>query len=304
MPPARICVVGSVNIDLTFRTSRMPRPGETLTATGFQISFGGKGANQAVMASRLGAKVALVARVGSDLFGTQSLDNLRSQGIDAQHVATDNGHATGVAGITVDGQGQNCILLAPGANQRLSEADVNKAAATIGTANILLGQLEVPIATTLAAFRIARTAGVTTILNPAPAQPPPRELLELTDLLVPNESELESLTGGAAASIDEIEIASRLLLTTGPRQLIVTLGARGALLVTPQSATHVAGLPVQAHDTTGAGDAFIGSLAGFWAEGMALLDAVKRANAAAALSVTRPGTQASYPTCEDVDAVL
>ncbi len=224
LPPPRVCVVGSSNIDLTFRTSRLPRPGETLAGQSFQLGFGGKGANQAVMAARLGARLTMISRVGQDVFGEQIARNYREHGINTTHVLRDTGRPTGVASIVVDDAAQNCILLVPGANLGLSPADVRAAASEIGESGVLLCQLEVPLETTLEAFRAARAAGVRTILNPAPAVPLPDELLQLTDLCIPNETEAELLTEHRVTTPHEAETAARALQDRGPGTVLVTLG--------------------------------------------------------------------------------
>jgi ribokinase len=252
------------------------------------------------MAARLGARVAMVSRVGRDVFGEQILHNFREQGVETAHVRVDSERSTGTAAIVVDDRAQNAIIVVPGANLGLSPADVDEARAAIQTADVVLCQLEVPLETTLAALRLARQAGVRTILNPAPAGPLPDELLALTDLCVPNETETELLTGQAVTDHLQIEAAARILLERGPGTVIVTLGDRGALVVDQHAAQHFPAVPVQALDSAGAGDVFIGSLAVFWAEGAALPEAVRRANAVAALSVTRLGTQAAFPTRSEV----
>lgn len=302
--PPRVCVVGSSNIDLTFRTVRLPRPGETLAGRDFQLGFGGKGANQAVMAARLGATVAMVARVGGDVFGEQSLQNYLKHGIDVTHVRRDAERPTGVASIVVEDTGQNCILLVPGANAALSPDDVRAAASVIESGGALLCQLEVPMETTHEALRIARRAGVRTILNPAPAAQIDDELLRLTDLCIPNEMEAEQLTGLPVTTPVEAETAARALLMRGAGTVLVTLGEGGVLLLEREHREHVPAVPVRAVDASGAGDAFIGSLAVFLVEGLPLREAARRANLAAALSVTRPGTQASFPTRAEVEARL
>ena len=297
-----LCVVGSTNIDLTFRTTRMPKPGETLAGQGFQLGYGGKGANQAVMAARLGARVTMVGKVGRDVFGEGALRNYRDQGIDTDHVLIDGQRPTGVASIVVDDAARNCIIVMPGANLGLTPEDVRAAAAVIESAGVLLCQLEVPIETVAEALRIARAAKVTTILNPAPAVALPDELLRLADLCVPNEGEIELLTGGqTAATVQEAAAAAWELLKRGPRTVIVTLGERGALIADAGSAEHVPAPQVEAVDSSGAGDAFIGALGVYLAEGVPLREAVRRANAVAALSVTRLGTQASFPTRAEVE---
>jgi ribokinase len=303
----RICVVGSANIDLTFRAPRFPRPGETLTGQSFQLGFGGKGANQAVMAARLGAAVTMVGKVGRDVFGEGARRALQEQGIDTTYLWADETRTTGAAAIFVDSAARNSIVVAPGANLGLSPPDVQAAAAAIQHADLVLSQLEVPAETALEAFRLAKAAGVRTILNPAPAAPAtqlPTELLGQCDWCVPNEPELEQLTGMPIVSLPEIEAAAHALTYLGTRSVIVTLGERGVLLLEAGAARHVPAFAVKAFDTTGAGDAFIGGLAVFLAEGRTMLDALKRANAAAALSVTRPGTQASFPSLKDLEAFL
>lgn len=303
-PPPRVCVVGSSNIDLTFRTARLPRPGETLAGQDFQLGFGGKGANQAVMAARIGAAVAMVARVGGDVFGEQSLHNYLKHGIDATQVRRDMERPTGVASIVVEDTGQNCILLVKGANAGLSPEDVRAAASVIESAGVLLCQLEVPMETTHEALRIARRAGVRTILNPAPAAQLDDELLQLTDLCIPNETEVAQLTGLHVTTPVEAEVAARVLQSRGVGVVLVTLGQRGVLLVEKEDCEHVPAMPVRAVDASGAGDAFIGSLAVFLVEGLPLREAARRANIAASLSVSRPGTQTSFPTRAEVDAHL
>jgi ribokinase len=300
--PPRICVVGSANIDLTFRTTRLPRPGETLAGTAWQLGFGGKGANQAVMAAQLGARVAMIAKIGRDAFGEQTLQNFQAHGIDATHVTTAEGRSTGAASIVVDDEARNAILVVPGANLDLSPQDIHRAATIIQSAAILLCQLEVPVDTTLEAFRTAKSVGVKTILNPAPASRLPDELLRLADLCVPNEIEIEQLIGRPATSLEQAEQTARLLLQRGPGAVIVTLGERGALLVQSNAVEHIPAVPVRAVDTSGAGDAFIGALAVFLAEDIPLLDAIRRANHVAALSVARLGTQTSFPARAEADA--
>ncbi len=298
-----ICVVGSANIDLTFCTPRLLQPGETLASHAFHRGYGGKGANQAVMAARLGARVSLVGRVGDDVFGEQTLTHYRTRGIDTTHLRIAAGHCSGTAAIIVDDAARNAILVVPGANLALSPADVREAASTIQSATVLLTQLEVPVETTWEALRLARAAGVTTILNPAPAVPLPDELLALADLCVPNETEIELLTGLPVGTLEQETAAAHALRQRGPRTVILTLGSRGALVATAGTTEILPPPRVTPVDPTGAGDAFIGSLAVFLGEDYALREAVRRANAAAALSVTRPGAQTSFPEREEVVAL-
>jgi ribokinase len=304
MAPPHISVVGSANVDLSFRTARLPRVGETVAGQAFHLGFGGKGANQAVMAARLGARVTLVGKVGRDVFGEQTLAHYRAEGVDTTHLAVDPDRPSGTAAIVVDDEARNCIIIVPGANAALAPADVRAAAAAIGSADVLLCQLEVPVETTLEAFRVARAGGVRTVLNPAPAAPLPPELLALADLCIPNETETELLTGQAVTTPAEAEAAARALLRQGPRAVLITLGSRGVLLADAAGVEYVPALPVAAVDPTGAGDAFIGALAVSLASGLALRAAAHRANAVAALSVTRLGAQSAFPRREEVEAFL
>jgi ribokinase len=300
----RICVVGSLNTDLTFRTPRLPKSGETLHASALHIGQGGKGANQAVMAARLGAQVVMVGRVGRDAFGDATLRHITREGIDAIYIKEDVTEPTGTAAIIVDDEARNCILVVPGANGALTPADVQDAESLIRSSRVLLCQLEVPTAAVLEAFRLARAAGVRTILNPAPAAVLPDELLQLTDICVPNESEMELLIGRTLKTVDEIATAARELIRRGPPTVLVTLGESGVLIVTDDADEHVPAVPVQAVDTTGAGDAFIGALAVFLAEDRILLESVRWAAAAAALSVTKLGAQSSFPSRADVEGLF
>ena len=222
-----VCVVGSVNVDLIFRTPRLPRPGETLAGTSFQRCFGGKGANQAVTAARMGARVLMIARVGADAFAAEAIHNLRDNGIDVAHVLCDEQRPTGMASIAVDDEGNNAIIVIGGANEALSPEDIRRATAAITEATVLVAQRETPIEATLEAFRLAKDAGMQTLLNPAPASPLPPEVLQRTDLLVPNETELELLAGRVIRGVEDAKSAARQLLAWG-RTVVVTLGDRGA----------------------------------------------------------------------------
>jgi ribokinase len=300
----KICVVGSSMIDLISTVPRLPRLGETLVGRSFHLGYGGKGANQAVMAARLGAQVAMVNKVGRDVFGEGTLRNYREQGIDTTHVMFDESRFSGVAPIFVDDSAQNFIVIVPGANEGLQPADVQNARQVILEADILICQLEIPMETTLEAFRIAKSGNVRTILNPAPAAPIPDELLQLSDICAPNETETELLTGAPVGTLAEAEAAARKLLSRGPETVILTLGERGALLVEKDRVESIPAVKVDAVDPTGAGDAFIGSLAVYLGEGLPLQDAILRANAVAALSVTRIGTQISFPKRGEADEFL
>jgi ribokinase len=283
-------------VDLVTRVSRLPTAGETLHGKSFAIGYGGKGGNQAVMAAKLGAKVTLVTRVGRDDFGDAAMANYRSFGLDLRYVRQDALHATGVAPIFVDDAAENCIVIVAGANSALTPADVHIAAQAITSAGVVVCQLEIPLETVQSALALARTAGIPTILNPAPAAAVPDALWALTDIAVPNESEAALLTGLPVDDDAQAERAARALLARGPRVVVLTLGRRGSLVVTSGETVHVAPLEeVRAVDTTGAGDAFVGTLAVCLAAGLTVVDAAHRANLVAGLSVTRAGTQTSFP---------
>ena len=300
----RVMIIGSYNTDLAVRTPRMPVGGETILGGGFKIGPGGKGANQAVAAARLGAHTSMLVRLGSDLFGDQAADNLRKEGVSPDYLLRSSDSHTGVAFIIVDDQGENMIVVAGGANNQLSAADVQQARPAIEQAGVLLLQLEIPMEAVEAAVRIARQAGVKVILNPAPGRKLDAALLRMVDVLTPNETEAQIITGLPVESPAQAEAAARSLLAAGVGAVVITLGGKGALAVTPDSVQHVPGRPVQVVDTTGAGDAFSGALAVALAEGQALVPAVAFANAAAALQVTRFGTAPAMPYREEVLAFL
>ncbi len=299
--PIRVCVVGSANVDLTFRSSRLPSPGETVTGHDFQRGFGGKGANQAVAAARLGAHVHFLGRLGNDSLGQEYRQHFQTEHIDTTFVGFDGVQPTGSAAILVDDQGRNCIVVIPGANGNLTPAEIRAASHELRAAHAVLAQLETPLAATVEAFRIAQAAGVTTILTPAPAVALPQELLDATTICIPNQSELQHLTGNVVNTLAEVELAGQLLRSFGPKVVIVTLGERGAFVLEGNEAYHLPALPVRAVDTTGAGDAFTAALAVFLSEGNSLRASVHRACAVAAFSVQLPGTHASYPLRETFD---
>lgn len=294
----RIVVIGSANIDLTTFTDEFPRPGETIFGREFHLGFGGKGANQAAAARRCGADVSMVARVGDDLFGTAYIDNFKAQGIDTSHVTVTPGVSSGVAPIFVDSAGQNRILVVKGANDRLKPADVDAAGDLLRRADFVVLQLEIPLETVYYALQFARANGIRTILNPAPGQPLDLARAGLADYVIPNETEAEALSGRPVRSLEDARACAHGLLEGGLRRVIVTLGANGALCCAAGGDRHVAPFRVEPVDTTGAGDAFIGSLACFLAQGHAEADAIARANLYAALSTLTIGTQKSFVPLE------
>lgn len=294
-----VVVVGSCNMDLVARVRRLPAPGETRLGESLAQGFGGKGANQAVAARRLGADVRLVARLGRDPQGDAVMEALGGEGVDVRGVRR-AAEPTGLALVTVDAGGANTIVVVPGANRRLAPEDVEAAAPLFACAAVVATQLEVPVETAARAVALGRRYGARTLLNPAPAEPLPGGLLPLVDYLIPNEGELERLVGSRAASPTEVEAAARSLLATGAGEVIVTLGERGALRVTRLGSALEPAPAVAAVDTTGAGDAFVGAFAAGLARDLDTIAAIRLANRAAALSVTRPGAQASFPRAEEV----
>jgi ribokinase len=292
----RIAVIGSANVDLTTFSDRFPRPGETIFGQRFDLGFGGKGANQAVAARLCGADVVMVAKVGNDLFGEATIKNFNAQGIDTAHVRIVEGVSSGVAPIFVEPNGQNRILVVKGANDTLHPADIDAAAETLKTADAIVLQFEIPLKTIYYAIQFANKNKILCIVNPAPAQPADLEALRTADYCIPNESEAESITGLPVHSVDEAKLCAMALLQKGFARAILTLGSRGSLLATKDSAELVPPFAVTPIDTTGAGDAFIGSFAVFLAEGLQEREALTRANLYAALSTMQVGTQKSFPT--------
>jgi ribokinase len=299
-----VVVVGSSNTDMILRLARIPRPGETLLGGEFGTAAGGKGANQAVAARRAGGRVGLVARLGRDSLGDEALASFRKEGIDVSRVVRDASRPSGVALIFVGADGENSIGVAGGANQGLTPTDVAAATRAIARAGVLLLQLETPLASVAAAARIARSSKVLVFLNPAPARALPRALLRNISLLTPNEHEASLLTGVRVIGATSAAKAARVLIRRGVGIVIVTLGAKGALVATRKASRLVPGFRVKAVDTTAAGDVFNGALAVRLAEGAGLDDAVRFAHAAAAISVTRPGAQPSIPTRREIDRFL
>lgn len=305
---SHIVVVGSLNMDLVVEVPTIPRPGETVLGKNFATFPGGKGANQAVAAARLGASVLLIGRVGTDSFGDQLLNNARAEGIDVTHVGVDPEAATGVAMISVDAAGQNSIAVASGANYQLTAMHVREAWGQIGHVDTLIMPLETPLETIATAAGLARESGARVVLNPAPARPLPNDLLSLVDVLVPNEPEAAQLTGMPVTNEDEVREAAQCLLGLGIGNVVLTLGARGALALAGSQRTltelHLDPHQVNVVDTTAAGDAFVAALAVALGEGMPLAEAASFANAAGALTVTKPGAQPSLPFRAEVEQLL
>jgi len=297
-----IVVVGSLNADLVTRLDRFPAPGQTVAALDFAVYAGGKGANQAYAAARLGGKVSMVGCLGQDAYGELLARSLRDVGVNLSGVTREADAPTGVALIALDASGENQIVVVAGANARLDPARLQASESTLAAAAVVLLQLEVPLATVTAAARMAHTAGAIVILDPSPAQPLPRELLACVDYLTPNQSELQTLAGGAAGR--EVDRAARDLASGFGFKVIVKMGEAGALLVDGDHEDVWPSVRVAAVDTTGAGDAFNAALAVALSEGRSLADAGRWAVTAGALCVSRAGAQPSMPTREEVEKTL
>lgn len=297
-----ILVVGSLNADLVVRAPRFPQPGETISGGDLQIIPGGKGANQAVAAARQGTSVSMLGRVGNDSFGPEIINNLKQNHVDTSQVQIDSQSATGTAIIVVDPNGQNSIVLSPGGNGQVGDADV--ANVSFSDYKLLLLQLEIPIEAVTSAARCAKESGLRVLLNPAPARALPAELISIPDFILPNETELSLLTNQPVQDIASAEKAARTLLERGAQNVIVTLGANGALMVSSKQVTHVNAYQVEVVDTTAAGDAFIGGFASALLQNKSLEEAVRYGCACGALATTKFGAQPSLPMKAEVEKFL
>ena len=301
----QITVVGANMIDLIAYVPRFLNVGETLHGTEFQMGFGGKGANQAVMAAKLGSKVVMVTKIGEDVFGSGTRENLEKYGIDTTFVLSTSKAFSGVAPIAVVPEGQNEIVIVSGANNLLTTSEIDAVRDQIAKSAYLVCQLEIDLALTLHALRVARSVGTPTILNPAPAvESLPPEIYELTDIFCPNETETASLTGLKIDSVASAEIAAHELLSRGVKAVLITLGENGCLIVNSEGAIHIPADKVKVVDTTGAGDAFVGALAHFLALGLTLKNAATRAVKVASISVQGKGTQSSFPERSAIPAEI
>lgn len=300
-----VVVVGSFMMDLIVRADRMPKEGETIIGKEFRRAPGGKGANQAMAAARLGGKVTMIGRVGNDLFGQDQIQSLSQAGIETRYIVVDPEAPTGVGSITLDdSSGNNRIIIVPGANMRCTPEDVDRADEALRSADVILLQLEIPMEVNLHVLRRARELGKPVILNPAPARPLDRELLELVTVLTPNETEAEALTGIEIKTVQDAERAAAALRAQGVQTVIITLGRRGSLYYDADGPKHAPTWPVEVVDTTAAGDAFNGAFAVAYAKGLPIDEALRFANAAGALTVTGMGAQPSIPTLERLEAFL
>ncbi|MEO8232334.1 MAG: ribokinase [Ignavibacteriota bacterium] len=300
----KVVVIGSYNADMTIKTKRIPSPGETVIGGFFSTGGGGKGANQAIAAARLGADVSFIARVGNDLLGQEAIQRLNEEHIDTRFIFRDSELPTGVAFIVVDDKAENSIVVASGANAALSEDDIENVKTEILSADILLVQLESPVDTIKAAIKMAREKGATVILNPAPAQKLDKDFLINVDIITPNIVEAEMLTGIKITDSNSLELIANKFIEFGIKNVLITLGYKGYFAALPNSMEHVPSFKVTSIDTTGAGDVFSGSLAAFLAEGIPIEKAARMSNAAASISVTCLGAQNAAPKRIEVDEFM
>ncbi len=301
----RIAVVGSINTDLTIRVPHISQRNETVVGTGgYTLAQGGKGANQAVAAAVGGARVHMIGKVGADDFGDRAIESLKAAQVNCDYVSRSSEASTGLAAILVDDHGDNSISVAPGANELLAPADIRDAENVIAQAQIVMIQLEIPIEAVNEAVRVAHKNDTLVMLNPSPAPARPLECLTSVDYLLPNEIEAEALTGLSAHSLTGPETMASALLSTGVKNVVLTLGARGCFIANAATKEFVTPYEVAVIDTTGAGDAFSGYLAMSLAKGLSFKDAANTASAAAALSVTRPGARTNLPNWPEVEAFM
>lgn len=301
MTAPKVCVVGAANIDLISYVPRLPYLGETLHGTEFRMGYGGKGANQAVMAAKLGADVTMVTKLGRDVFGEGTLENFRTWGVETRFVTSTDEASSGVAPIFVDPAGNNGIVIVTGANDLITTHEIEQARPAMAEAGVVVCQLEIPVGTTLCALRAARSEGTRTVVNPAPARADlPDELLQLSDVFCPNQGEAALVTGREVETLDDAAAAARALMERGAGSVVITLGDQGCLVATADGTEHVPGVPVEAVDSTGAGDAFVGALAYLLAADESLSRSAAIANEIAALSVLGRGTQTSFPDRHDL----
>jgi ribokinase len=302
---SQIVVVGACMIDLISYVPRFPQMGETLHGTEFRMGYGGKGANQAIMAAKLGSKVVMVSKVGDESFGAGTLENFKKNGVSTDFVYKSKEEFSGVAPIFVTPKGENSIVIVSGANNKLTAMEIEKASNEIKQSSYLICQLEIEVELSLIALRLAKKLGVSTILNPAPARSSlPEEIYKLTDIFCPNESEAELLTGKKINSMTDIEEMAKQFVTAGAKSVIITLGENGCYVLSNGVGKHISVNKVSVVDSTGAGDAFVGALAHFLDLGIDIFESSKRASAVATISVQGKGTQSSFPERDQLPSEL
>ncbi|MBN1300167.1 MAG: ribokinase [Melioribacteraceae bacterium] len=299
-----VLVVGSANMDLVVQTDRFPKPGETVFGNNFEMFPGGKGANQAVGCAKLGIRTYFIGKTGNDEFGARVIRSMMDSGVNTSLIKHSDNNTTGTALITVDGKGENEIIVISGTNMLLNSKDVEENSKTFEKVSVVLSQLEVPLESVLKAAELAARNNIPFILNPAPGKQLPDNLLKLTSILTPNETELEIISGRKVSDLNSIESAAKLLLEKGVKNVIVTIGAKGSLLISNNSTKLYEPFETEAVDTTAAGDSFSSALAFSVAEGYELDKAIEFANCSASIAVTRMGAQTSMPKYEEVISKL
>jgi ribokinase len=304
MRKPKIIVIGSLVYDLVAKAERRPQKGESLLGTEFGMFPGGKGANQAVQCAKLGAEVWMVGRVGDDFFGESLIKNLKKEGVNTKYIVKDKTTTTAVGCIVIDKEGDNSIVMVPQANMKNTKADVEKVKNILGKFDVLILQLEIPLNVVIYSAKLARKNNLKIILNPAPAKEIPDSLIKICDILTPNETEAEILTGIKIENLEDAKSAGKRLLTRGAKCVIITLGEKGALYCTKEEISLIPSFKVKAVDTTAAGDAFNGTLAVAIALGKEIKEGIKLANAAGALSATKMGAQPSLPGKKELEKFL
>ena len=302
---SQIVVVGACMIDLISYVPRFPNMGETLHGTEFRMGYGGKGANQAIMAAKLGSKVIMVSKVGDETFGSGTLENFKKNGVSTDFVYKSKEHFSGVAPIFVTPKGENSIVIVSGANDQLTSEEINKASNEIEKSSYLLCQLEIEVELSLSALRLAKQLGISTILNPAPARSTlPAEIYKLTDIFCPNESEAELLTGRKINALSDVESMAEEFISAGAKSVVITLGENGCFVLANGIGKHILANKVEVIDSTGAGDAFVGALAHYLGLGNDIFESARMASAVATISVQGKGTQSSFPGLDQLPLEL
>ena len=303
----KICILGSINMDMVVSVDKMPLVGETIFSENFKLAHGGKGANQAVASQRLGSEVYMISKVGKDAYGLQILNSLEKENINIANIFKDDVNPTGTAIITVNSEGNNSIIVVAGANMTLSLDEIGKCKDVITSSDIIVAQFETPIEVTMEAFKFAKENGVITILNPAPAKEIPNELLKYTDIIVPNETEATTLTGVDVKDLESAKQAANVFLNNSVKYVIITLGDKGAAVISKEDGVLIPAYRVNAIDSTAAGDSFIGAISTKLKKSdlniMSLVEAVKFGNKVSAIAVQREGAQPSIPFLKEINDI-
>jgi len=303
----KVCILGSINMDMVVSVNKMPLIGETIFSDNFKLAHGGKGANQAVASRRLGADVYMISKVGQDAYGLEIVNNLEKENINVNSIFKDDVKPTGTAIITVNNEGNNSIVVVPGANMTLNLKEIDKCKEIIGNSDIIVAQFETPIEVTMEAFKFAKEKGVITILNPAPAKEIPTELLKYTDIIVPNETEATALTGVKVQDLESAKQAANIFFNNKVKYVIITLGDKGAAVISKEDGVLIPAYKVNAVDSTAAGDSFIGAISTKLTKSNlninSLVEAVEFGNKVSAIAVQREGAQPSIPFLKEINDI-